>query len=73
MTCLTLSSESGLFISLSFLKLDSLSDDDQMASLAALYFNLLGMQPSSRFGEHWQDIGFQGYIRVSFQPDLELI
>jgi len=52
--------ETKLFIKLSQIGIDSISDEHQMQLLTTLYFNLLDVNPSSRFGSHWQNIGFQG-------------
>lgn len=56
--------ETRLAISLSHTRLHSLPDEQQMQLLASLYFNLLDVQPSSRFGSHWQKIGFQGLFLI---------
>ena len=51
-----------IFIKMATMGLDKIKNVEQMRLLSALYFNLMGQNPVSRFGSHWVDIGFQGSI-----------
>ena len=61
-----------IFIKMASMGLDKIKSVEQMRLLSALYFNLIGRNPISRFGGHWVDIGFQGLIEKKSFSNLFL-